>query len=135
MKSKRIQLILAIAAAALFVATLAAGLWPVESKYETSCGSFLASSGSVYDDAYNRNIGMMDDAAYGVGVYSENSIGLPTGAFDVVARNMANDEVAECSDKRQTGGVVAGVLLLLTLGAGATAAYLILSGRSDAAAT
>ncbi|MEZ0341751.1 hypothetical protein ACAG25_17430 [Mycobacterium sp. pV006] len=134
MKSKRIGIIVCIAAVVLLVGTLVAGLWPVKSDYKTSCGSFLAASDSVYNDAYQRNMGMMGDAAYDVGAYSENSLGLPSGAFDVVARNMANEEVTKCAGKRQVTGIIAGVLLVLTLGAGATGAYLLLRQRGGPAA-
>lgn len=134
MKSKQVGLILAIGAVVLLVGTLVAVLWPVKTDYETSCGSFLASSDSVYNDAYQRNMGMMGDAAFDSGAYSESSLGLPSGAFDVVARNMANEEVTRCADKRQVPGIIAGVLLVVTLAAGATGAYLIIRGRSGIAA-
>jgi hypothetical protein len=134
-KSNRVGLILAIGAVVLLVGTLVAALWPVKSKYETSCGSFLAASGSVYNDAYQHHVGMMGSAAYDVGAYSESSLGLPNGAFDVVARDMANQDVANCADKRQIGGIISGVLLVLALGAGGAGVYLTLRGRSGTAVT
>lgn len=132
MRTNRVGLILAIGAVVLLVGTLVAALWPVKTSYGTSCGSFLASSDSVYNDAYQRNMGMMGDAAFGSGAYSEGSLGLPSGAFDVVARNMANEEVTRCSDKRQIPGIVAGILLVITLAAGGTAVYSFVRVRSDA---
>ncbi|MCC9186416.1 hypothetical protein [Mycolicibacterium mageritense] len=114
-RTKQIRLVFAIATVALLVGTLAAAFWPLRTPEKTSCGSFIVANSNVYNDAYQSNYGAMTDAAFDTGVRSENAIGLPTGAFNSVARKVANDEVTRCADKRQTTGITAGILLVLTL--------------------
>ena len=135
MKS-RASLILAVVAVVLLVGALAAALWPMRTRENISCGSFLAASGSVYNDAYQRRVSVADDAksqltesqrqiARGIQILSGSD---PEATF----RKDANLAVSECADKRQTGGIVAGVLLVLGLGAGG--AHFTKRGRSGAAA-
>jgi hypothetical protein len=136
MKSRNVGLILAVGAVVLLVGALAAALWPMKTDGNTSCGSFLAANSSVYNDAYQRRLSVADDAknqmtesqrqlARGIQILSGSD---PEATF----RKDANLAVSECADKRQTGGIVAGVLLVLGLGAGGT--YLAKRGRSGTAA-
>ena len=139
MKAKRLGLILAISAVVLLVGTMVAGLWPVKSNNKTSCGSFLAASSSVYNDAYQRQLGELDELR---STETQAQRQVRTG-LDMLSgrdqsaelRQLANLEVTECADKRQTGGIVAGVLLLLALGAGGASVYLTMSGRGRPAST
>lgn len=130
MKSKRAGLALAILAVICLVGAIVAGSWSAKTEYGTGCGSYLSSSDSAYQDAYQRNMGMMGSAAYDTGSYSESDLGLPTGAFDVVARKMANEEVARCDEARQSTGIIAGMVLLAAVIAGIAAVFLLVrNGR------
>jgi hypothetical protein len=136
MKSKNLSLILAVGAVLLLVGALAAALWPMKTDEKISCGSFLAASSSVYNDAYQRRLSVADDAK---GRMTESERQLARGIQILTGsdpeanfRKDANLAVSECADERQTGGIVAGVLLLLGLGAGGT--YLAKRGRSGTAA-
>jgi hypothetical protein len=137
MKSKNVSSYLAVVAVALMVGALAAALWPVKADGNTSCGSFLAASSSIYNDAYQRRLSVADEAKSnltesdrqlirGIEILSGSD---PEANF----RRDANLVVSECADKRQTSGIVAGALLALGLGAGGT--YFARRGRSGTTAS
>lgn len=124
MNNPRTPLIATIAAGILFLGAIIAALWPVETDLDTSCGSFLSANNNVYENAYQKYSGMIDGAAFDSGVSSELSVGLPSGAFDMVARNMANEEVEKCASARDIAGIVSGSLLVGAAGAGGAVLWL-----------
>lgn len=129
MRSKNTGVIAAIVAAVLLIGALVVGLWPVKTENETSCGSFLASNSSTYEEAFNMFTGLIDKAALETGT-SERSVGLPSGAFETTSRNLALEEVDECESKRSTSGAIAGGFLLLGVLVGGVATWLLVQVRS-----
>lgn len=136
MKSKNVSLFLAVGAVVLLVGALAAALWPMRTDDKISCGSFLTASSSVYNDAYQHRVSAVDDAKSRLTESDRKlieGIQILSGSDpETKLRKDANLAVSQCADKRQAGGIVAGVLLVLGLAVGGT--YLAKRGGSGKAA-
>lgn len=130
MRTKSSGVIAAVAAAVLVLAALVAGLWPVKTELDTSCGSFLASNSAAYDEAFNMFTGVIGTAMLESGT-SERSVGFRSGTFEHTARTLALEEVDECQSVRGTTGAIAGGLLLLGVLSGGAATWLLVQGRDS----
>ncbi|MBB1013025.1 hypothetical protein BXY47_3128 [Dietzia kunjamensis] len=116
--------VLAVLAAVLLVASMAVALWPVKTDILLDCGSFIAPNSSVLEEAGNAYLGFLDDIDVD---YSRSSVAMG------ITRTLAQDQVDECSSARNRQGAIAGVLLVLGLGAGGVVGYRVYRSRVNVA--